>query len=135
MSNPDIQPHVGAAHSILGLLSSIAIGCNKLHSLQHSNSTDTTDQSSKTHRSQPLHTQVPKLTGRRPCTRHTPQNVNLTLARTGGGLVQPPPLRFFADSEKTAALSAAGFWGTLWGKPCATFGKKKLTRSGQVTEL
>ena len=68
MSNPDLQPHVGAAHSILGLLSSIAIGCNKLHSLQQSNSNDTTDQSSKTHRSQLLHTQVPKLTGRRPCT-------------------------------------------------------------------
>ena len=50
----------------------------------------------------------------------------------GGGLVQPPPLRFFADSEKTAALRAAGFWGTLWGKPCATFGKKKIdqVRSG-----
>ena len=53
MSNPDHQPHVGAAHSIFGLLSSIAIGCNKPHSLQQSNSTDTTDQSSKTHRSQP----------------------------------------------------------------------------------
>ena len=53
----------------------------------------------------------------------------------GGWCNHPPPLRFFADSEKTAARSAAGFWGTLWGKPCATFGKKKLTRSGQVTEL
>ena len=52
----------------------------------------------------------------------------------GGGLVQPP-LRFFADSEKTAARSATGFWATLWGKPCAIFGKKKLTGSGQVTEL
>ena len=60
---------------------------------------------------------------------------SLALARTGGGLVQPPPLRFFADSEKTAARSAAGFWGALWGKPCAPFGKKKLTRSGQVTKL
>ena len=49
-----------------------------------------------------------------------------------GGLVQPPPpLRFFAVSEKTAPP----FWSTLWGKPCATFGKKKLTKSGQVTEL
>ena len=36
----------------------------------------------------------------------------------------PPPLRFFADSEKTAARSAAGFWAALWGKPCAIFGKK-----------
>ena len=56
--------------------------------------------------------------------------VILTLARTGRGLshsyvgATPPPLRFFADSEKTAARSAAGFWGTLWGKPCTTFGKK-----------
>ena len=29
-----------------------------------------------------------------------------------GGVGAPPPLRFFADSEKTAARSAAGFWGT-----------------------
>ena len=57
----------------------------------------------------------------------------LTLARTGG-LVQPL-LRFFADSEKTVARSAAGFWATLWGKPCAIFGEKNLTGSGQVTEL
>ena len=28
---------------------------------------------------------------------------------------------FFADSENPAARSAAGFWGILWGKPCATF--------------
>ena len=61
----------------------------------------------------------------------------LTFARTGGGggLVQPP-LRFFADSEKTVAQNPKkGFWATLWGKPCAIFGKKKLTGSGQVTEL
>ena len=37
----------------------------------------------------------------------------------------PPPVRFFADSEKTAALRRRGLgWGTLWGKPCATFGKQ-----------
>ena len=48
----------------------------------------------------------------------------LTLARTGGGVGATPPLRFFADSEKTAARSAAGFWATLWGKPSAIFGKK-----------
>ena len=48
----------------------------------------------------------------------------LTLARTGRGVVQPPTLRFFADSKKTAARSAARFWDTLWGKPCAIFGKK-----------
>ena len=34
-------------------------------------------------------------------------NTALTLARTGGGCT---PLRFFADSEKTAARSATGFW-------------------------
>ena len=55
--------------------------------------------------------------------------------RGGGVGATPPPLRFFADSKKTAARSAAGFWATLWGKPCAIFGKKKLTGSGQVTEL
>ena len=52
-----------------------------------------------------------------------------------GGVGATPPLRFFADSKKTAARSAAGFWATLWGKPCAIFGKKNLTGSGQVTEL
>ena len=45
-----------------------------------------------------------------------------------GGWCNPPPLRFFADSEKTAARSAAGFWATLWGKPSAIFGKKKFDR-------
>ena len=40
---------------------------------------------------------------------HTPHD-NLTLAPAGGGWFQPPPpLRFFADSEKTAARSAAKF--------------------------
>ena len=33
------------------------------------------------------------------------------------------PPEVFADSEKTAALRAAGLWGILWGKPWATFGK------------
>ena len=41
--------------------------------------------------------------------------------RPDRGVVQ---LRFFADSEKTAALRAAGILGISWGKPCATFGKK-----------
>ena len=36
---------------------------------------------------------------------------------------------FFADSLKTVARSAAGFWGTFVGNPCATFGKKKLIRA------
>ena len=48
----------------------------------------------------------------------------------GGVGATPPPLRFFADSKKTAARSAAGFWATLWGKPCAVFGKKNWP--GQV---
>ena len=52
-----------------------------------------------------------------------------------GGVGATPPLRFFTDSEKTAARSAAGFWATLWGKPSAIFSKKNLTGSGQVTEL
>ena len=80
MSSPDLQPRVGAAHSILGILSSIAIGCNKLHSLQQSNSTDTT--------------KVPKLTGHSPCTHkfltaHRPQAPHTQLhvnARGGGGI-------------------------------------------------
>ena len=60
---------------------------------------------------------------------HRIRYLHLTLARTGGGVgATPPPLRFFADSKKTAARSAAGFWATLWGKPCAIFGKKKFDR-------
>ena len=43
---------------------------------------------------------------------------HLNLARTGG-LVHAPEV-FFEDSEKAAARSAAGFWGFVWGKPCAT---------------
>ena len=47
------------------------------------------------------------------CTYHQPCHSRLTLglARTGkvGGATPPPPLRFFADSEKTSARSAAGF--------------------------
>ena len=55
----------------------------------------------------------------------------ITLARTGGGLVQPPPLRFFADSEKTAARSAAGFLGP-YGANLAQLLVKKIdqVRSG-----
>ena len=50
---------------------------------------------------------------------------SLTLA----WLVQPP-----WGFSQIAKNGGAGFWGTLWGKPCATFGKK-MTRSRQVTEL
>ena len=48
--------------------------------------------------------------------------------------MHPLPLRFFEDSEKTAARSAAGFLASLWGILCAIFGKK-MTGPGQVTEL
>ena len=55
----------------------------------------------------------------------------LTLARTGGGVgATPPPWGFSRIAKKTAARSAAGFWATLWGKPCAIFGKKNWP--GQV---
>ena len=38
----------------------------------------------------------------------------LTFALLGGGVFEhPPPLRFFTDSKKTAARSAAGFSPTL----------------------
>ena len=47
---------------------------------------------------------------------NVPAERRLTLARTGVvpgwcKLQPPPPLRLFADSEKTAARRAAGFWG------------------------
>ena len=38
--------------------------------------------------------------------RHISVAASLTRARPGGGGYQPPPLRFFADSEKTAAKFA-----------------------------
>ena len=41
----------------------------------------------------------------------------------GGGVWAPPPLRFFEDSEKTAARSAAGFSPTLPPIFSATFVK------------
>ena len=55
----------------------------------------------------------------------------LTLARTGGAT----PLRFFADSEKRRRVAPPGF-GLPYGANLAQFlAKKKLTGSGQVTEL
>ena len=49
---------------------------------------------------------------------------SLTRALLGGGrLNAPPPLRFFEDSEKTAARSAAGFSPTLPPIFSATFVK------------
>ena len=53
-------------------------------------------------------------------------SVWLTLARTGGVGATPPPLRFFADCEKTAGRSAAGFWATL--PNLAQFWQKKIDR-------
>ena len=64
----------------------------------------------------------------------SPMFINARPDRGGVGAT-PPPLEVFRRQRKTAARSAAEFWGTLWGKPCATFGLKKMTRSGQVTEL
>ena len=59
----------------------------------------------------------------------------LTLARTGG-LVQPPPLRFFVDSKKKRRRVAPPGFGLPYGANLAQFlAKKKLTESGQVTEL
>ena len=45
----------------------------------------------------------------------------LTFALLGGGVFEHPPLRFFADSKKTAARSAAGFSPTLSPIFLATF--------------
>ena len=68
--------------------------------------------------------------------------IRLITPRPAGGGVERPPLRFFEDSEKTAARSAAGFSPTLppifpqllWKfRPNAMWGQ--VTRSGQVTQL
>ena len=60
----------------------------------------------------------------------------LTLARTGGGWVQPPPpLRFFAGSEKNGGATRRRVLGYLMEQTLRNFWLKKLTRSGQVTEL
>ena len=51
----------------------------------------------------------------------------------GGGVFEHPPLRFFADSKKTAARSAAGFSPTLSPIFLATFVKVSIlghARSG-----
>ena len=70
-----------------------------------------------------------------------PPGRRLTRALLGGGRLNAP-LRFFEDSEKTAARSAAGFSPTLppsfpqllWKfRPKAMWGQ--VTRSGQVTQL
>ena len=53
--------------------------------------------------------------------------------RPAGGCLNTPPLRFFADSKKTAARSAAGFPPTLSPIFLATFVKVSIlghARSG-----
>ena len=57
----------------------------------------------------------------------------LTFALLGEGCLNTPPLRFFADSKKTAALRAAGFSPTLSAIFLATFVKVSIlghARSG-----
>ena len=58
----------------------------------------------------------------------SPEEVSVVLRRlnprpAGGGAFERPPLRFFEDSEKTAARSAAGFSPTLPPIFSATFVK------------
>ena len=58
---------------------------------------------------------------------------NLRPAGGGGGGLNTPPLRFFEDSKKTAARSAAGFSPTLSPIFLATFVKVSIlghARSG-----
>ena len=59
---------------------------------------------------------------------------NLTLERLGGGLYQPPPEVFLRCTPNYEA-DRAEILHSLWGILCATFGKKILTGSCQVTEL
>ena len=57
----------------------------------------------------------------------------VNLRPAGGGCLNTPPLRFFADSKKTAARSAAGFSPTLSPIFLATFVKVSIlghARSG-----
>ena len=46
-----------------------------------------------------------------------------------------PPLEVFMRCTPNYAADRAEMLHSLWGILCATFGKKKLTRSCQVTEL
>ena len=66
------------------------------------------------------------------CHRYVHEFVPINLRPAGGG-VWTPPLRFFADSKKTAARSAAGFSPTLSPIFLATFVKVSIlghARSG-----
>ena len=61
------------------------------------------------------------------------EQISLNLRPAGGGVFEHPPLRFFADSKKTAARSAAGFSPALSPIFLATFVKVSIlghARSG-----
>ena len=63
----------------------------------------------------------------------TPSAARVNLRPAGGVFEHPPPLRFFADSKKTAARSAAGFSPTLSPIFLTTFVKVSIlghARSG-----
>ena len=63
----------------------------------------------------------------------SPPNI-LTLERLGGEVVSPPPDVFLRCTPNYEA-DRAEILHSLWGILCATFGKKILTGSCQVTEL
>ena len=52
----------------------------------------------------------------------------LTLARAGGGLMQPPPLRFFFRWPLHRLPERAEILHSLWGILRATFGEKTFDR-------
>ena len=61
---------------------------------------------------------------------------SLTLARMyRGGVGATPPLRFLADSEKKRRRVAQPGFGLPYGANLPQFLAKKMTGSGQVTEL
>ena len=55
--------------------------------------------------------------------------------RPDRGVGVTPPLRFFADSEKKRRRVAPPGFGVPYGANLAQLLVKKMTRSGQVTEL
>ena len=59
----------------------------------------------------------------------------LTLARSGGGLMQPPPPWVFLSWTPHRLEVRAEIFHSLWGIFCGTFGEKNLVGSGQVTKL
>ena len=63
-----------------------------------------------------------------------PSAAVLTLARSGGGLMQPPPWVFLSWTPHRLE-DRAEIFHSLWGILCGTFGEKNLVGSGQVTKL